>query len=156
MMTGVQIMEENPFKDLNSFQAEAVNHGEGPMLVLAGPGTGKTRVVTHRITHLMKSRGVAPQRILAVTFTKKAAREMKKRVVKLAGVEAEKIWIDTFHAICLKILRREVEVLKNYKKGFIILSEPENQKSFIKKCMRELNFRGKYPSISAEDVFGNV
>lgn len=142
-------MQEELFKGLNSYQAEAVNHGEGPMLVLAGPGTGKTRVITYRIASMIKNMGVAPREILAVTFTKKAAGEMKKRILKLAGAEADKTWIGTFHSICLRILRREIENIENYKKDFLIMSEQEEQKIFIKKCMRELDFSKKQPRISA-------
>lgn len=146
----VRPLEEELVKKLDLEQLKAVSHGEGPMLVLAGPGTGKTRVVTHRISHLIKNRGISPQRILAVTFTRKAAEEMKKRVEKLTGEEAKKAWIGTFHSICLRILRRETRFLKNYKKDFLILSEREEQKSFIRKCIKKLDFGGR--RFNAEDV----
>ena len=145
-------MQEELFRGLNAYQAEAVNHDEGPMLVLAGPGTGKTRVITYRIASMIKNMGVAPREILAVTFTRKAAGEMKKRVLQLAGTEAEKIWIGTFHSICLRILRREIENIENYKKDFLIMSEQEEQKIFIRKCMREFDFSTKHPRISAGSV----
>ncbi|MCY3826230.1 MAG: UvrD-helicase domain-containing protein [Candidatus Dadabacteria bacterium] len=143
-------MEEELVKKLDPEQLKAVSHGEGPMLVLAGPGTGKTRVITHRISHLIKNRRIPPQGILAVTFTRKAAEEMKKRVEKLTGEEAKKAWIGTFHSICLRILRRETRSLINYKKDFLILSESEEQKSFIRKCIKKLDFGRR--TFNAEDL----
>ena len=133
-------MEEELVTKLDPEQLKAVSHGEGPMFVVAGPGTGKTRVVTQRISNLIKNRGISPQKILAVTFTRKAAEEMKKRVEKLTGEEAKKTWIGTFHSICLRILRREIRFLKIYQKDFLILSEREDQKNFIRKCIKKLDF----------------
>src|SRR5689334_17125364 len=94
---------------LNSPQREAVTHGDGPMLVFAGAGSGKTRVLTHRIAYLIDVKGVNPYNIMAVTFTNKAAREMKERVVALAGRQGEWVTIGTFHSFCVRLLRREAE-----------------------------------------------
>jgi DNA helicase-2/ATP-dependent DNA helicase PcrA len=92
---------------LNPDQAEAVSHGDGPLLVVAGAGSGKTRVLTHRIAHLIKDRGFSPFEILAITFTNKAAEEMKSRVAALVGPVAARMWVSTFHAACVRILRRD-------------------------------------------------
>ena len=146
------IMEGNLLKELNSDQIKAVSHGEGPLLVLAGPGSGKTRVATYRIAYLIKNMGVPPHEILALTFTRKAAGEMRKRVGELLGAEMGKIWIGTFHSICLRILRKEAGFLENYAKDFLILSDLEEQKGFIRKCMREFDFGRSHPSIFAKDV----
>ena len=93
--------------ELNEAQLEAVTHGGGPLLVLAGAGSGKTRVITHRIAHLIREDGVQPSRIVAVTFTNKAAAEMRERVNRLLGYDGGLGWIGTFHALCLRILRRD-------------------------------------------------
>jgi len=96
---------------LNPDQREAVVHGDGPLLVVAGAGSGKTRVLTHRIAHLIQERGVSPFEILAITFTNKAADEMKHRVAALVGPVAHKMWVSTFHAACVRILRRDGKAL---------------------------------------------
>ncbi len=101
------MLETDLTRDLNPIQREAVSHGDGPMLVLAGAGSGKTRVLTYRIAHLITELGVNPRRILAVTFTNKAAEEMKQRVAGLVGADAKAAWIGTFHSVCARILRRE-------------------------------------------------
>jgi DNA helicase-2/ATP-dependent DNA helicase PcrA len=96
---------------LNPDQLDAVVHAKGPLLVVAGAGSGKTRVLTHRIAHLIEHEGVSPFEILAITFTNKAASEMKTRVGALIGPVAEKMWVSTFHSACVRILRRDAAVL---------------------------------------------
>ena len=108
---------------LNKNQQQAVVHKEGPMLVLAGAGSGKTSVLTNRIAYLIEQ-GVSPANILAITFTNKAAREMKERVTKLIGLDARYIQISTFHSFGLKILKENYEFL-GYDKNFIILDSDE-------------------------------
>ncbi|MHB8763040.1 MAG: ATP-dependent helicase [Deferrisomatales bacterium] len=108
-MTGLDF--EALRRDLNPAQWEAVTHGEGPLLILAGAGSGKTRVLTYRIAHLVARAGVDPHRILAVTFTNKAAREMRRRVEALLGSRGAGAWIGTFHGVCLRILRAHGELL---------------------------------------------
>lgn len=122
-----------PLKDLNPRQKEAVVTTEGPVLILSGPGSGKTRVITHRIAYLIQ-KGVKPQNILAVTFTNKAAGEMRQRVAKLSYATLP--FIGTFHAFCLRILRKEIAQL-GYKNNFIIYDE-QDQLSLVKKAMKEL------------------
>jgi DNA helicase-2/ATP-dependent DNA helicase PcrA len=103
---------------LNKEQKEAVLHTEGPLLILAGAGSGKTRVLTHRIAYLVKEKNVHISSILALTFTNKAAREMKERVENLLGGIVENAWISTFHSSCVRILRRDIEKL-GYERNFV-------------------------------------
>lgn len=112
--------------DLNPEQREAVRTTEGPLLVLAGAGSGKTRVLTHRIAWLIAACGIAPDGILAVTFTNKAASEMRERVAKLLGPGAGGVWVSTFHATCVRILRREIERLGR-PRSFVIYDDGESQ-----------------------------
>lgn len=129
---------------LNPKQKEAVLCTEGPLLILAGAGSGKTRVLTHRIAYLIKEIGVEPWRILAITFTNKAANEMHERVDKLVGEGSEDIWVSTFHSTCARILRQDIERL-GYSRYFTIY-DAEDQKTLIRECIKELNYNEKnYP-----------
>ena len=125
---------------LNPQQRAAVEQTEGPLLVLAGAGSGKTRVLTYRVAHLL-DKGVAPWHILAITFTNKAAREMAERVHALAGEASEDAWISTFHACCARILRRDIEKL-GYKRQFAIYDE-DDRMSVIKAVAKELKLGEK-------------
>jgi DNA helicase-2/ATP-dependent DNA helicase PcrA len=123
-------------KELNSRQREAVLHGEGPLLILAGAGSGKTRVITFRISHLIRERGVPPFRVLAVTFTNKAAGEMRERVERLVGV-SKGLWISTFHAFGARVLRRHAELL-GYGRDFVIY-DGDDAKRLGQAVLRELD-----------------
>lgn len=126
---------------LNKKQQEAVLATQGPLLILAGAGSGKTRVLTHRIAYLLKERLATPYNILAITFTNKAAREMKERVSSIVGPQAENIWISTFHSMCVRILRRDIDRL-GYNRSFTIL-DSSDQLTVIKQCEKELNIDPK-------------
>ncbi|MYJ14897.1 MAG: AAA family ATPase, partial [Acidimicrobiia bacterium] len=110
---------------LNPAQHDAVRHEGGPLLVSAGAGSGKTRVLTHRIAHLISDRGVSPFAILAITFTNKAAEEMRARVVDLVGPVAQRMWVRTFHSACARILRVEAKRL-GYPAGFSIYDQADS------------------------------
>jgi DNA helicase-2/ATP-dependent DNA helicase PcrA len=127
---------ETYLADLNPAQREAVLATEGPLLVVAGAGSGKTRVLTHRVGHLIGACGVQPQEILAITFTNKAAGEMRTRLEDLLGPVANKIWILTFHAACGRILRREAQRL-GYRSNFTIYDQAD-QVRLVKACLEEL------------------
>ena len=126
---------------LNPRQREAVETTDGPLLVLAGAGSGKTRVLTHRIAYLIGAKRVAPWSILAITFTNKAAREMQERVAKLVGPQGQDIWVSTFHSMCVRILRRDIERL-GYSSSFSILDSTD-QLSVIRNVMKDLNIDTK-------------
>ncbi len=128
-------------KGLNPEQKKAVQTTEGPLLIMAGAGSGKTRVLTHRIAYLMKEKGVAPWSILAITFTNKAAREMRERIGNLLGPDAENIWISTFHSMCVRILRRDIDRI-GYSRTFSIL-DTTDQQSVIKQILKDLNIDSK-------------
>ena len=125
---------------LNPAQREAVLHVDGPLLVVAGAGSGKTRVLTHRVAHLIRAHGVKPNEILAITFTNKAAGEMRERLERMLGRTARAIWILTFHAACGRMLRREAERL-GYRSSFTIYDQAD-QVRVVKACLEEL---GKDP-----------
>jgi superfamily I DNA/RNA helicase len=127
---------EQYLADLNPAQREAVLHTEGPLLVVAGAGSGKTRVLTHRVAHLIAACGVQPSEILAITFTNKAAGEMRERLEGLLGGVARAIWILTFHAACGRILRREAPRL-GYRSNFTIYDQAD-QVRVVKACLEEL------------------
>jgi DNA helicase II / ATP-dependent DNA helicase PcrA len=126
---------------LNEPQREAVLHGEGPLLILAGAGSGKTRVLTHRIAHLVGSGHARPGEILAITFTNKAAQEMRERVEQLVGNRARAMWVMTFHSACARILRAEAEKL-GYTRGFTIYDEGDSLR-LVKACIDELDIDPK-------------
>ncbi|WP_163970956.1 DNA helicase PcrA [Oceanobacillus halotolerans] len=126
---------------LNKQQQEAVKHIDGPLLIMAGAGSGKTRVLTHRIAYLLSEKDVAARNILAITFTNKAAREMKDRVGKLVGPESEYMWVSTFHSMCVRILRRDIERI-GYNTNFTILDSGD-QLSAIKQILKDLNMDPK-------------
>ena len=132
---------EEILKGLNEKQKEATMQTEGPVLVIAGAGSGKTRVLTHRIAYLIDEKKVNPWNIIAITFTNKAAKEMKTRIEDLVGVKAEDIWIGTFHSMCVRILRREI-IKIGYGKDFVIF-DTSDAKSIIKECIKELNLDDK-------------
>jgi DNA helicase-2/ATP-dependent DNA helicase PcrA len=122
---------------LNPQQLQSVLHTDGPLIVVAGAGSGKTRVITTRIAHLIQEKGIAPERILAITFTNKAAGEMKERVRKILGTNASSPWISTFHSFCLRILRRHISTL-GYPGDFAIY-DSQDQLSLIKQCMKKMS-----------------
>ena len=128
-------------KNMNSEQSEAVRTTEGPLLIRAGAGSGKTRVLTHRIAYLLDEKDVSPYNILAITFTNKAAKEMKARVEHLVGEEAQVIWMSTFHSMCVRILRRDADRI-GIERNFTII-DPTDQKSVIKDVLKSENIDSK-------------
>ena len=137
---GSKIMQEI-LKGLNDKQYEAVINTEGPCLVIAGAGSGKTKVLTHKIAYLIQEKNIAPWDILAITFTNKAANEMKERIANLVGEQAKDLWMGTFHSICVKILRSHIEKI-GYESSFIIF-DTSDQRTLIKRCIKELNLDDK-------------
>lgn len=143
----------NPiFDTLNDRQCEAVKHTEGPLLITAGAGSGKTKVLTCRIAHLLEL-GVAPYRILAITFTNKAAKEMKERVTNLVGAQADSIWLSTFHSFCAKLLRFEVDGFHGYTRNFTIY-DSSDQLVLVKDCLKKLNLDDK--QFTPRSVLGTI
>lgn len=138
MQTGIS---ESILKGLNEQQQEAVRTTEGPLLIVAGAGSGKTRVLTHRIAYLLQEQRTGPWNILAITFTNKASREMKERITDMVGPAAESIWISTFHAMCVRILRRDIDRI-DLNRNFSIL-DASDQLSVVKQCLKELNYDPK-------------
>ena len=128
-------------KGLNDKQYEAVINTEGPNLVIAGAGSGKTKVLTHKIAYLIKEKDVLPWNILAITFTNKAANEMKERIAAIVGEEAKDIWMGTYHSICVRILRKFIDRI-GFESSFIIF-DTSDQRTLVKACLRELNIDDK-------------
>ena len=122
---------------MNERQKEAVQHTQGPLLIMAGAGSGKTRVLTHRMAYILAEEEVHPWNILAITFTNKAAREMKERVSQLVGPQAEDMWVSTFHSMCVRILRRDIELL-GYQRSFTIC-DPSEQQTAMKRILKKLD-----------------
>lgn len=137
----VQYISEKLLKGLNPEQQNAVKATDGPLLIMAGAGSGKTRVLTHRIAFLMSEKEIAPWNILAITFTNKAAREMKERIATLVGPVADDIWISTFHSMCVRILRRDIDRI-GINRNFSIL-DASDQLSVIKQILKDKNFDPK-------------
>ena len=129
------------YDSLNEMQKKAVFQTEGPVLILAGAGSGKTRVLTHRIAYLIEEKGVNPWNILAITFTNKAAGEMRERVDHLVGFGSESIWVSTFHSACVRILRRFIDRL-GYDTNFTIY-DTDDQKSLMKEVCKYLQIDTK-------------
>src|SRR5699024_6140764 len=138
---GVRVSEIELLKGLNTEQKEAVKQTEGPLLIMAGAGSGKTRVLTHRIAYLVEEKSVAPYNILAITFTNKAANEMKDRVAQLVGPVSYQMLVSTFHSMCVRILRRDIEQI-GYSRNFTIL-DGSDQQTVIKQVLKNLNIDPK-------------
>src|SRR5438270_2939547 len=142
-------------EDLNPVQREAVTHPGGPLLIVAGAGSGKTRVLTHRIAWLVKEQGISPFEILAITFTNKAADEMKSRVAHLVGPVAQKMWVSTFHSACVRMLRRDAERL-GYTSGFTIYDQADAVR-LTTYVLRDLNVDPKrFPPRSVHAVISQA
>lgn len=137
----MQFLTDKLLNSLNPEQQKAVKKVDGPLLLMAGAGSGKTRVLTHRIAYLMVEKGVNPYNILAITFTNKAAREMRDRIQKMMGGAADQIWISTFHSMCVRILRRDIDRL-GYNRNFTILDSTDQQ-SVIKSILKDKNMDPK-------------
>lgn len=131
----------NKYESLNPMQQEAVYHTEGPLLVLAGAGSGKTRVLTHRISYLIEEKQVKPWNIMAITFTNKAAAEMRERVNSIVGFGSESIWVTTFHSSCVRILRRHIEYL-GYSTNFTIY-DGDDQKTLMRQIFKRMDIDTK-------------
>ena len=126
---------------LNPAQREAVEKTEGPVLILAGAGSGKTRVLTTRIAHLIEDKGVQASNILAITFTNKAANEMRERVEDTLESDTKDMWISTFHSCCVRILRKDINRI-GYNRSFVIY-DTSDQITLVKDCLKELNLSDK-------------
>ncbi|MFC4803052.1 DNA helicase PcrA [Neobacillus sp. GCM10023253] len=137
----MQYLTDKLINGLNPEQQKAVKATDGPLLIMAGAGSGKTRVLTHRIAYLIVEKRVNPYNILAITFTNKAAREMKERIAKMMGGAAEEIWISTFHSMCVRILRRDIDRI-GFNRNFTIL-DSSDQQSVIKGILKEKNIDPK-------------
>src|SRR3954447_2991356 len=146
-----QVARPDLLTGLNPVQLEAVTHVDGPLLVIAGAGSGKTRVLTHRIAHLIRNEGISPFEILAITFTNKAAQEMRDRVGALVGPVAQKMWVSTFHSACVRILRRDADKL-GYPKSFTIYDQADAVR-LTGYVIRDLNLDSKrFPARSVHSI----
>src|SRR5579875_2271723 len=125
-------------ESLNDVQAAAVRHANGPCLIFAGAGSGKTRVLTHRIAYLLGELEIAPDRILAVTFTNKAAGEMKSRLERMVGAAARDLWVGTFHAMCVRMLRRDGRKI-GISNNFAIMDDAD-QRGIVREIIADLDF----------------
>ncbi len=137
----MQFLSEKLLTGLNEQQQKAVKATDGPLLIMAGAGSGKTRVLTHRIAYLMVEKQVAPWNILAITFTNKAAREMKERIRRILGGTSDEIWISTFHSMCVRILRRDIDRM-GFSRNFSIL-DTTDQQTVIKQILKDRNMDTK-------------
>lgn len=143
------------FSGLNPAQKKAVAHTDGPLLIMAGAGSGKTKVLTCKIANLL-AQGVPPYSILAITFTNKAAAEMRERVDRMIGEKAKDVWLSTFHSFCARFLRREIEATDIYKRNFVIYDASDSQ-TVIKECLKELNLDDKqYTPSSVQNAISNA
>ena len=131
----------NIYESLNDEQKDAVMHTQGPVLILAGAGSGKTRVLVHRIAYMIDKEGISPFNILAITFTNKAAGEMRQRIDDMVGFGADQIWVATFHSTCVRILRRHIDLL-GYDTNFTIY-DTDDSKSVMKQVFKNLNIDNK-------------
>ena len=132
---------QNLIEELNNKQKEAVLAVDGPCLVIAGAGSGKTKVLTHKIAYLISEKNVKPWNILAITFTNKAASEMKQRVENIVGNVAQEMWMGTFHSICVRILRKYIDRI-GFDTSFLIF-DTQDQKTIVKECLKSLNIDDK-------------
>lgn len=137
---------------MNQKQEEAITTTEGPLLLMAGAGSGKTRVLTHRIAYLIEEKSVNPWNVLAITFTNKAAKEMKERVKALLDVQAEGVWVSTFHSMCVRILRRDVDLI-GYSQNFTIV-DPAEQRTLMKNVLKTLDIDPK--KYDPRGILGNI
>ncbi|MDH6363186.1 DNA helicase-2/ATP-dependent DNA helicase PcrA [Enterococcus sp. PF1-24] len=137
---------------MNPRQKDAVLHTEGPLLLMAGAGSGKTRVLTHRIAFLIEEKEINPWNILAITFTNKAAKEMKERVNRILSHGGEDVWVSTFHSMCVRILRRDVDHI-GYNRNFTIV-DPSEQQTLMKRILKELNIDPK--KYDARSILGTI
>lgn len=145
----------NIYDGLNPAQAQAVAHTDGPLLIMAGAGSGKTKVLTCKIAALLE-KGISPYNILAITFTNKAATEMRQRVDNMIGEKAKYVWLSTFHSFCARFLRFEIEALGIYKKNFVIYDTADAQ-TLIKNCLKELNLDEKqYAPYAVQSTISNA
>ncbi len=139
---------------LNKMQRKAVLHDEGPLLVLAGAGSGKTRVLTTSIAYLIEEKNIDPRNIIAITFTNKAANEMKERISKLLGMDVSHLWIGTFHSICARILRMNIDKI-GYDRNFTIY-DTSDQKTLIKEIINELGYKDDIAPRDALNVISSA